>query len=301
MKPCLFFVFAFFSAASLHTESIAQSSNLTLDIQGHRGCRGLIPENTIPAFIEAVKLGVTTLELDVVISQDQQVVVSHDPFLSHVICRTAEGQPIIEEEEKKYNLYQMLYQEIARCDCGSSPHPQFSEQKNFPAYKPLLANVIDTIEQLITAQNLPPVVYNIETKSDPKGDGIFHPAPDKFTDLVLSIIQEKNIEDRIVIQSFDVRTLQQIRKKQPSLTLALLVGNTDSFEKNLDKLGFTPQIYSPHFQLVDQDLIGLAEKKGLSIIPWTVNEPEDIQRMVNLKVDGIISDYPDRVIEIVSQ
>ncbi len=297
----LFIVFAFFSVALLPTEAMTQSSDQSLDIQGHRGCRGLLPENTTPAFLEAIKLGVTTLELDVVISQDQQVVVSHEPFLSHVICRTAEGRAITEEEEKKHNLYQMPYEEIARCDCGSSPHPQFPEQQNFPAYKPLLSDVIDTVEQLVAAQDLPPVVYNIETKSDPKSDNIFHPTPDKFTDLVLSVIQKKGIEDRVIIQSFDVRTLQQVRKKQPSLPLALLIGNTDSLEKNLAKLGFTPQIYSPHFQLVDQDLIDLAEQKSMSIIPWTVNEPDDIQRMVNLKVDGIISDYPDRVIKIVSQ
>ncbi|WKN41997.1 glycerophosphodiester phosphodiesterase [Tunicatimonas pelagia] len=301
MKVRLFFLVVLFSTVLFITQTKGQGSNLPLDIQGHRGCRGLLPENTIPAFIEAVKLGVTTLELDVVISQDRQVVVSHEPFLSHIICHTAEGQPIAEEEEKEHNLYQMPYQEIARCDCGSSPHPKFPEQENFPAHKPLLSDVIDTVEQLIAAQNLAPVLYNIETKSNPKGDNIFHPAPDKFTDLLLSVIQEKGIESRVVIQSFDVRTLQQVRKKQPSLPLALLVENTNSLEENLATLGFTPKIYSPNFRVVDQSLLDLAQQKGMKVIPWTVNDPKDIQQMIDLQVDGIISDYPDRVIKITGQ
>ena len=296
-----FIILSLITSGLAFPEVIAQPNGQPLDVQGHRGCRGLLPENTIPAFVEALKLGVTTLELDVVISQDEQVVVSHEPFLSHIICRTPDGRSIAEEEEKDFNLYEMSYREITRCDCGSNPHPQFPAQENFTAYKPLLRDVIDTVEQLIATKGLPSVVYNIETKSSPKGDGVFHPKPDKFTDLVLADIEEKGIEDRVVIQSFDVRTLQQIHKKKSSLTLALLVGNTDSLVKNLTKLGFTPQIYSPYFQLVDKDLIETVQQKDMKIIPWTVNEPEDIRRMIDLQVDGIISDYPDRVIDLSSQ
>ncbi|MEM9834730.1 MAG: glycerophosphodiester phosphodiesterase, partial [Bacteroidota bacterium] len=271
-----------------------------LDIQGHRGCRGLLPENTIPAFIKAVELGVTTLELDIVVSQDQQLVVSHEPFLSHTICKTPDGEPISEAEEKNYNLYQMSYQEISQCDCGSQPHPQFPEQENFVVHKPLLGEVIDTVEKFIEDRNLSPVSYNIETKSDPTGDNIFHPEPDGFVDLLLSVTLEKGVEDRVTIQSFDVRTLQQVRRKDPNLGLALLVENRDSAEKNLEDLGFTPEIYSPHFQLVDKALISFAQQKGMRVIPWTVNNSKDIQQMIDLKVDGIISDYPNRVIELVN-
>lgn len=278
--------------------TVAQSSTTSLDVQGHRGCRGLLPENTIPAFIKAVELGVTTLELDVVISQDQQVVVSHEPFLSHTICRDLNGEPITEEKEKEYNLYQMSYKEIAQCDCGSRSHPQFPEQQNFVAPKPLLKEVIDSVEQFIKAYNLSPVFYNIETKCTPTGDGTFHPEPDEFVDLLLSVIQENDIEERVIIQSFDVRTLQYTRKKHPSLALALLVGNNDSAKQNLSYLGFTPNFYSPHFQLVNEELINFAQQENMKVVPWTVNKPEDIQRMLDLNVDGIISDYPDRVITL---
>lgn len=280
---------------------MAQPYTDSLDIQGHRGCRGLLPENTIPAFLKAVELGVTTLELDVVISQDKQVVVSHEPFLSHVICRGPEGEIIEEEDEKGYNLYEMPYSEIAQCDCGSQPHPQFPEQQNFPAYKPLLSEVIDTVEQFIASNGYEPVYYNIETKSTEAGDSIFHPKPAEFTDLLLSVLHEKDLQQRVVIQSFDVRTLQEVKKKKPELKLALLIGNTDSPKHNLDKLGFTPAIYSPYYKLVDADLMKLAKRQKMQIIPWTVNESEDIKKMLEMGVEGIISDYPNRVIDLVRE
>jgi glycerophosphoryl diester phosphodiesterase len=280
--------------------SMAQPTD-SLDIQGHRGCRGLLPENTIPAFLKAVELGVTTLELDVVISQDKQVVVSHEPFLSHVICKSPTGKAIEEEDEKKYNLYEMPYAVIEQCDCGSQPHPQFPEQENFPAYRPLLSEVIDTVEQFIAGNGYEPVFYNIETKSSEAGDDIFHPKPAEFTDLLLSVLNEKELQGRVVIQSFDVRTLQEIKQKKPELKLALLIGNTDSPKENLDKLGFTPTIYSPYYKLVDANLMKLARRQKMQIIPWTVNEPEDIENMLEMGVDGIISDYPNRVIDLVKE
>lgn len=280
---------------------MAQAPSHSLDIQGHRGCRGLLPENTIPAFIKAVELGVTTLELDVVISQDKQVVVSHEPFLSHIICLSPTGETISAEEEKKYNLYEMPYAKIAECDCGSRAHPQFPEQKNFPAHKPLLSDVINTVEQFIAENGYDPVLYNIETKSSEAGDGIFHPAPNEFVDLLVNIIRAKKIQDRTVVQSFDVRTLQVIKARNVDLDLALLVGNTDTPEQNLKNLGFTPEIYSPHHNLVNKNLMSLAKQKSIKVVPWTVNEREDIQQMLAVGVDGIISDYPNRVIEITKE
>lgn len=280
---------------------LAQHPGQPLDIQGHRGCRGLLPENTIPAFLEAVRLGVTTLEMDAIISQDGQVVVSHEPFLSHLICHNAKGEPISEKDEKEYNLYQMSYAEIAQCDCGSKPNPGFPEQENFTVHKPLLSQVIDTVEQFVKQEGLSPIRYNIETKSSEEGDDVFHPKPAKFTQLLLRVIQEKNIQDRTTIQSFDVRTLQEIRKTAPAYPLALLIGNTDSPQENVEKLGFTPEIYSPHFKLADTSLLDYAREVNMQVVPWTVNEPEDIRSMIELGVDGIISDYPNRVIEITSK
>ena len=300
--------------------SLMTAAQPTIDVQGHRGCRGLRPENTIPAFIHALELGastldastpgastlgvstlgVTTLELDVVVSQDQQLVVSHEPFLSPTICTGPSGEAITGAPEKQYNLYQMPYAQIRQCDCGSQGHPRFPEQKAVAAPKPRLVDVIDAVERYLRDHDRPPVQYNIETKSTPAGDGVFHPAPKEFVALLLEVIKEKDIEARTIVQSFDVRTLQEVRRVAPELRQALLVENARGVQENVDALGYVPEIYSPNYRLVNKKLRDYTRQQGIKLIPWTVNEPKDIQKMLDLNVDGIISDYPDRVLKLVN-
>ena len=269
-----------------------------IDIQGHRGCRGLMPENTIPGFIKAIELGVTTLEMDVVISKDKKVVVSHEPFLSHEICLTPDGKEISEEDEKSYNLFQMTYEEIEKCDCGTKIHPRFPDQEKLAVHKPLLSDVIDAVEKTIIENSLQLVRYNIETKYTPEGDGIFHPMPEEFVDLLLKVLNEKGILDRTIIQSFDISPLQIIKEKDPKLKLALLVENTYSPEENIKNLGFIPDVYSPYYLLVNEDLIKYARENNMKVIPWTINDKEDMKKLLEMGVDGIITDYPDRAREM---
>ena len=285
--------------SSIMTHAQQNAAQPTIDVQGHRGCRGLRPENTIPAFIHALELGVTTLELDVVVSQDQQLVVSHEPFLSSTICTGPDGEAIADVQEEQYNLYQMPYAQIRRCDCGSQGHPRFPEQQAVAAPKPRLVEVIDAVEQYLHSHNRPLVQYNIETKSTPTGDGVFHPAPKKFVELLVAVLKEKGIEERAIVQSFDVRTLQKARRMAPELRQALLVENLRSVQENIDALGHVPEVYSPDFRLVNKKLRDYTRQQGIKLIPWTVNEPKDIQKMLDLNVDGIISDYPDRVLKLV--
>ncbi len=265
------------------------------DMQGHRGCRGLMPENTIPAMVRALQLGVTTLEMDAVISKDQQVVVSHEPFFGWEISTSPEGNTIMPKDEKQYNLYQMDYQEIQRWGVGLKPHLRFPRQERIKVAKPLLANLIDSVEQYIALNRLPLVQYNIETKSMPSTDNIFHPSPEPFTDLLMSVIMKKKIERRTIIQSFDVRTLQVMHRKYPGVRTALLVEgfNKNTAQENLVSLGFTPSIYSPEYSLVNPELVTWCHKNGMKIIPWTVNDKNNIDRLKAMGVDGIISDYPD--------
>ncbi|MBW8051369.1 MAG: glycerophosphodiester phosphodiesterase [Cytophagales bacterium] len=272
-------------------------STKKVDIQGHRGCRGLMPENTITAMIKAVEIGVNTLEMDVVISNDKMVLLSHEPFLSHEICLTPDGQEILEKDERSYNLYQMNYEEIKLCDCGTKIHPRFPDQKKLAALKPLLAKVIDTVEQYLQVHSLPAVWYNIETKCSPDGDGVFHPEPKEFIALLLDVLKGKNILDRTIIQSFDVRTLKVIKIKSPKMKLALLVENIQSPAENIKKLGFIPDVYSPYYLLVNDELMKYAQKNKMKVIPWTVNDKESIRKLIDMGVDGIITDYPDRAIE----
>ena len=264
-----------------------------IDLQGHRGCRGLMPENTIPAFIKALELGVTTLEMDTVISRDKQVIVSHDPFMSHEICLTPNGKEISESEEKDYNIHKMTVSEITDFDCGSKIYPRFPQQQKLKVHKPLLVEVIETAERFAKQKNLPAPLYNIEIKSVAETDNIFHPAPDEFSKLVIGILETEEIINRTTIQCFDVRTLQYIHKHYPEIKLALLVENHDLVEKNLELLGFIPDIYSPDYALVNEQLMKVAKDKGMTILPWTVNTTEEAQRLIGLGVTGIITDYPN--------
>lgn len=272
-----------------------------IDIQGHRGARGLFPENTLTAFIEAVKLGVHTLEMDVVISKDHKVVVSHEPWMNELFCSAPNGQPIENGSKEKYNLYKMLYADIAKFDCGKRGNPEFPLQKAVPEHKPLLSEVFEKVDAFTKANNLPLVKYNIEIKSDPTEDNIYNPIPKVFTELVLTVLKNKNVLSRTILQSFDVRILQELKKKDPSLTLSFLVENKDSLEHNLHKLGFIPDIYAPEFILINEQLIKDLRSKNIKLITWTVNEIEDIKKMVSLGVDGIISDHPDIVINLLNK
>jgi glycerophosphoryl diester phosphodiesterase len=269
-----------------------------IDIQGHRGCRGLMPENTIAAFIKAIDLGVTTLEMDVVISKDHQVVLSHEPFLNHEICSGPKGETPDTLNERSFNLYHMNYEEIRLCDCGSKAHPRFPEQKKLKAIKPLLETVIDTVERYITYKKLKPVHYNIEIKSTPETDRLYHPEPSVYVDLVYAVINQKKMSSRVILQSFDPRVLNEIHLKQLPVRTAFLIENTDGFTKNMALLKFTPTIYSPDKTLVNRALLKACRKQHMQVIPWTVNEPKEIRAMLKLGVDGIISDYPDRVIKL---
>jgi glycerophosphoryl diester phosphodiesterase len=265
------------------------------DLQGHRGARGLAPENTLPAFRRALDLGVTTLELDAVISADSQVVVSHEPWMSATICTQPDGTPVPPDSRAQFNLFEMPYARIAQFDCGRRGHSDFPEQEAMPAVKPLLRDVIQMAEAYVDSTGRAPIFYNIETKSQPEGDNTFHPEPDAFAQLLYDVIDQEGITERATIQSFDPRTLRVARDIDPSLSLALLVGRDGgSLVENVDSLGFTPTIYSPNYQLVDAEMVQAAHKRGMELIPWTVNERSDMERLQQLGVDGLITDYPDR-------
>ena len=261
------------------------------DLQGHRGARGLYPENSIEGFLASVDLQVNTLEMDVVISKDKKVVVSHEPWVSSVICSDSNGSAI--PDGKGLNMFEMSYDEISKYDCGSKSHPDFPLQARISTVKPLLSEVVTEVEASVASLKLEPVKYNIEIKSTPEGDGIYHPEPAEFCQLVYHQVTRSGIKDRTIIQSFDVRSLQAMKKIDSSVPVALLIYETQGFENDLEKLGFTPEIYSPYFKLVDEELVESCKLNGIQLIPWTVNEEEDMEEMLELGVDGIITDYPD--------
>ena len=265
----------------------------TFDIQGHRGCRGLFPENTVPAFLAGIDMMLTTLEMDVVITADRKVVVSHDNYFSHEFSTKPNGDTVTAAEEKDLNIYKMTYEEVKKYDVGLKPHPRFPQQKKIPAYKPLLADVLDSIVQHTMTMKRPPIQFNTETKCSPDGDDIYHPKPAEFVELLMAVVKEKGIEDRTTIQSFDIRTLQYLHEHYPEMKTSLLVENNKSFAFHLKELGFIPKVYSPDYKLVTPLLVKQCHDAGIQIIPWTVNDKEEMRKLKTLGVDGLISDYPN--------
>lgn len=277
------------------TKTPASNGLGEFDKQGHRGCRGLMPENTIPAMITALGLGVTTLELDVVVTKDKQLVVSHEPFFNHEIATKPNGELVTEAEEKSLNIYQMTYAEVKKFDVGMRPHPRFPQQKKVKAYKPLLRELFDSVAHyMLKASRLPPQ-FNIETKCLPVGDGVYHPRPDEFVELLMKEIRMNMLENSVVIQSFDFRTLQYLHLHYPQIKTAMLIEDFDKrgIEKQVAALGFVPTVYSPAYSLVNETLIKYCHERKIKIIPWTVNSKEEIERLKKMGVDGIISDYPN--------
>jgi len=264
------------------------------EVQGHRGARGLKPENTIPAFITALDSGVMTLEMDVVITKDGQVVLSHEPFMSAAICLDSTGKPIAEKDEKKYNIYEMTYTDVARYDCGSKGNEKFPEQQKLAVSKPLLKDVIEAVENHIKSFTQYEVDYNIEIKSSPETDKKFHPPVEEYSDIVYNLLNQYLPMERVVIQSFDFRVLKYWHKKYPEIRLAALVENLKSIDANLNDLGFNPSIYSPYYKLLTKEKVAQLHKKKIRVIPWTVNEEKEMLLLKGMGVDGFITDYPDR-------
>jgi len=293
MKP-IFFLFGIL--LMINELSFAQNKSFpAFDKQGHRGCRGLMPENTIPAMLHALELGVTTLEMDVVISKDNQVLLSHEPFFNHEISTKPNGEAVMKREEKQLNIFRMNYTDIKKYDVGMLVHPRFPQQQKMKAYKPLLSEVFDSVRAYCERKNRPLPFFNIETKSLPVGDEVYHPRPAEFVDLLMQAIQRAGMEAYVTIQSFDFRTLQYLHEKYPQMSTAMLIEEDDgrNIEAQFSALGFAPSIYSPHYRLVTESLLKFCHSRNIKVIPWTVNSKAEIQRLRKMGVDGVITDYPN--------
>jgi glycerophosphoryl diester phosphodiesterase len=263
--------------------------------EGHRGTRGLMPENTIPSMIKAIEVGANFIEVDVYLSKDGQVLIAHDPFVNTTISTLPDGRSISKDSAKLYTWHQMNYSDIRRIDVGMKGNPAYPQQQKVPAYMPLLGELIDSVEAFTASRKLKPTIYNIEIKSNPKMDGVYQPAnPDVLVKALMDVVKSKNIGNRFYLQSFDVRPLQSARRLYPDVTIGFLTGEgKKSVEENLQALGFKPDIYSPAYQLVKKETVEVCRKQGMKLVPWTVNTAKEIDQLVKMGVDGIITDYPN--------
>ncbi|MDX1774739.1 glycerophosphoryl diester phosphodiesterase [Oceanihabitans sediminis] len=267
-----------------------------IDVQGHRGCRGLMPENTIPGFLKAIEIGVDTLELDIAISKDHKVIVTHEPFMSRKICLDPNGNEIPKEDDKKYNLYEMTYEEIKAFDCGTKIHKKFPKQKKLKAYKPSLDEVIEACDAV--NKN---IKYNIEIKAKRKFDGIYTPGPKVFVELVLQTLKKHSVLHRCNLQSFDIRVLEEIKIQEPKTRMAILINTDEKISKKLNKLSFKPEIIGPYYKLLDKETTRKFQKQGFKVIPWTVNIADEMREMIHCNVNGIITDFPDVLLEVLQK
>lgn len=269
----------------------------TFDLQGHRGCRGLMPENSIPAMLKALELGVTTLEMDVCITKDSVCVLSHEPFFNHEISTKPDGTLVTKSEEKSLNIFTVKYDVVKTFDVGLRPHPRFPEQQKLAVHKPSLASVFDAVKSYCSSHNILLPYFNIETKTAAVTDHIFHPAPQAFVALLMQEVIKADLQSNVIIQSFDFRTLQVLHENYPSIKTAALIEEDDvlPFAQQLKKLGFIPTIYSPAHQLVTSLLVKQCHDMGMKLIPWTINDAATASQLKAMGIDGLITDYPDRV------
>ncbi len=270
-----------------------------VDVQAHRGGAGLMPENTISSMKNAIDLGVNTLELDLQISADKQVVVSHDSYFHYRYATRPDGSIVKKEDPKEY-IYTMDYSQVAKYDTGLRESTVWPEKACIPEHKPLASELISFVENYTRENKLTPMRYNIEIKCRAgKGEGTNWPEYKEFTDRCMELLLSMDLGDRLVVQCFDARALNYMHEKYPQVKLSFLIDKKDTdFEATMAKLNFTPDWISPQFSLVDKTFCEKAWARGMKIVPWTVDNEEDIRRMIDLKVEAIISNYPDRLLKL---
>jgi len=272
-----------------------------LDLQGHRGARGLKPENTWPAFEEAINFRMVTLELDTVLTKDKKIVIHHDSETNPVICQNSNGTPI----EKK-SLYDLTLSDLQALDCGSKKNPAFPKQTPVPGTK--LLSIEEFFLKVAEAEKKTKTkfLFNIETKFPDDGS-----APtslvEEHSHLLVSAIEKAKVVDRATVQSFDLRTIPAVQKKNPKVRTSALfvpsyfqgflmtVGLGNGYRESIIEtaIELKVNIISPYFLYVTPKFVEKAHNSKIEVIPWTVNTEKEMRRLETCGVDGIISDYPD--------
>ena len=256
-----------------------------------------MPENTIPAMKNALDLDVNTLEFDLQLSSDGQVVVSHDNYFHPRYATRPDGTLIQEDDPKEY-LYTMPYDSIAKYDVGLRPVDRWPGQVKMAVSKPLATELIDFTESYAKK----PVNYNIEIKSWPgEGEGTLWPEYHVFCDTCIPVLLSKDLGDRLIVQCFDTRALNYMHEKWPELTLSYLIEDYDGgdIEQLLGNLDFVPRWWSSESSVVTPENVAWCHERGIGVVPWTVDDPAEMQRLVDCGVEAIISNYPDILIATV--
>lgn len=274
--------------------SFAQESRPKIEVHGHRGCRGVRPENTMAAFREALDSGVDVIETDMNLTSDGVIVLSHDKYINPELCLGLDRKPL----KEKIPIISLTLEELKKYDCGSIKNPKFKEQipvpgENIPALYELFEMVIKSTQTYASK-----VKFNLETKIVP-GEPKMSPTPEAFARAVVDIVKKYNMTDRVIIQSFDWRTLSEIRKLEPKITLSQL---TEGNYIEPEALALTrADILSPWYKWIVPEYVATMHKAGKKVVPWTINDPEIWEIAIKAGVDGIITDYPAELIKYLKQ
>ena len=249
-------------------------------VHGHRGARARRPENTLPAFEYAIAHGVDALEMDMAVTKDNVIVISHDPILEAPVCTGPQKSAVIR---------QLTLAEVRRWDCGAVQNPRFPTQQTVPGTR------MPTLDDVFQLAGRGSFDYNIETKSFPDKPE-YTPPPEEFARMVLQKIRQYKLEKRIILQSFDSRTLVAMRKLAPEIRLSALVENDARDFVAIAAAAANAEIVSPDFHLVTPEKVAAAHRAGVQVVPWTADTPADWDLLVKAKVDAIISDDPAELI-----
>lgn len=294
----LVFVFLLAVSCSSTRESTTRNNDNVFYNAGHRGARGLMPENTIPAMEKGIEVGANTCEMDLYVTKDGKVMVHHDASFNPAYERMPDGSDIPKAERGKYTFYKMNYDAIRKFIVGGKPYAAFPEQQMTETYVPLFTELIDSVEAFTKANKYKPVYYMPEIKSNPKKYGITQPPPEEFVKTIMQAIKPymKHIGDRLVFQCFDMKPLQILHRDYPDVQLALLNAKKDvTIEDLIEQLGFVPDFYLPEYKLVTPELLSKCHERHIKVVPWTPNDPAEMEKLITMGVDGIITDYPDRL------
>ncbi len=266
-------------------------------IHGHRGARGWRTENSIEGFCYAIEKGAHFVEMDVVLTRDDVILVSHEPWMNGKICTHPDGSLIPEEEERQRNIFEMNLREAQSYHLGEIRQDRFPDQKKGITFKPSLAEVFREVRHIAT--KYPQFTgFNIEIKSRQEWDDVYHPQPMEYARLVLRRLHELTNPFECIIQTFDFRLLEALHRLKCPYPLVALVESEDECNYALEKISFTPWGIGPHYSMVDAQLVNHCHGAKLELLTWTVNEEQDITSIAQLGVRHIISDYPDRVASI---
>ncbi len=265
-----------------------------IDVQGHRGARGYLPENTLPAFARALEMGVDTLELDCGVTRDGVVVVHHDRRLNPDIARGPDGKWVAAPAP---TITSLTFEELQRYDVGRL-RPGSEYAKRFPHQKPIDGTRIPRLAALFDLARNSGVRFNIEPKSDLEAPQDTLP-PEPFAKALLAEIRKASLEKRTTVQAFDWRSLKVVEREAPEMGTVYCTEGDNSDPAKVHAAG--GRIWSPNFAELSERKLAEARKLKMRITVWTVNQPADIASMIDAGVDGMASDYPDRVIELLKK